>query len=40
VGGVVTQLVLLVCVWTVGSGMITGMIAAKVMGPKAKTAEE
>jgi len=39
VGAVVTQLVLWVSIWTVGSGMLTGMIAAKVTGPKTKTAE-
>ena len=40
VGAVVTQLVLWVGVWTVGTGMITGMITAKVKGPKAKTAAD
>ena len=39
VGGVVTQFLVWVCIWTVGSGMITGMIASKVMGEKQKTAE-
>jgi len=31
VGGVITQLLLWVCIWTVGSGMITGMLASKFM---------
>ncbi len=37
-GGVVAQLVFWVCIWTVGTGMIAGLIAAKVRGPRTATA--
>ncbi len=37
-GGVVPQLVFWVCIWTVGTGMIAGLIAAKVRGPRTATA--
>ena len=39
VGGVMTQLLLWVGVWTVGSGMITGLIASKILSSKRATAE-
>lgn len=39
VGAVVAQLVFWVCVWTVGTGMITGMITAKILGGKTQAAE-
>ncbi len=37
-GGVVAQLVFWVCIWTVGTGMIAGLIFAKVRGPRTATA--
>ena len=37
-GGVVTQLVLWIGVWTVGIGTVIGMIASKLFGPKHKEA--
>jgi hypothetical protein len=37
-GGVVAQLLFWVCIWTVGTGMIAGLIAAKVRGPRTATA--
>ena len=39
VGAVLTQILLWVCIWTVGSGLLAGLLAAKVMGPKPKPAE-
>lgn len=38
VGAVATQLFFWACVWTVGSGMITGMITSKLVSPKADAA--
>jgi hypothetical protein len=38
VGGVVAQLVFWVCIWTVGTGLIAGLIASKIRSPKAATA--
>jgi hypothetical protein len=37
-GAVVAQIVFWVCIWTVGTGMIAGLIAAKVRGPRTATA--
>jgi hypothetical protein len=37
-GAVMAQIVFWVCVWTVGTGMIAGLIAAKVRGPRTATA--
>ena len=37
-GAVMAQLVFWVCIWTVGTGMIAGLIAAKVRGPRTATA--
>jgi hypothetical protein len=37
-GGVVTQLVLWAGIWTVGSGMLTGLIASRIRSPKTATA--
>jgi hypothetical protein len=37
-GGVVAQLVFWVCIWTVGTGMIAGLIASKIRSPRAATA--
>lgn len=33
-GGVVAQLVFWVCIWTVGTGMLAGLIASKVRSPR------
>jgi hypothetical protein len=38
VGGVLTQLVLWVCIWTVGTGMLAGLIVSKLRSPKPATA--
>jgi hypothetical protein len=37
-GGVVAQLVFWVCIWTVGTGMIAGLIASKLRSPRTATA--
>ncbi len=37
-GGVVTQLVVWVAIWTVGTGMLTGWIASKFMAPRTASA--
>jgi len=37
-GGVVAQLVFWVCIWTVGTGMIAGLIASKIRSPRTATA--
>jgi hypothetical protein len=37
-GGVVAQLIFWVCIWTVGTGMLAGLIASKIRGPKTATA--
>ncbi len=37
-GGVVAQLVFRVCIWTVGTGMLAGLIASKIRGPRTATA--
>jgi hypothetical protein len=37
-GAVTAQLVFWVCIWTVGTGMIAGLIAAKLRGPRTATA--
>ena len=37
-GGVVAQLVFWVCIWTVGTGLIAGLIASKIRSPKPATA--
>ena len=37
-GAVLTQIVAWAGIWTVGSGMLTGMLTAKVLGPKAAAA--
>ncbi len=37
-GGVVTQIVFWVGIWTVGTGMIAGLIAAKIRSPRTATA--
>jgi len=37
-GGVVAQLVIWVCIWTVGTGMLAGLIASKIRSPRTATA--
>lgn len=37
-GGVAAQLVIWVCVWTVGTGMLAGLVASKIRSPKPATA--
>jgi hypothetical protein len=37
-GGVITQIVFWVCIWTVGTGMIAGLIASKIRSPRTATA--
>ena len=37
-GGVVAQLVFWVCIWTVGTGMLAGLIASKIRSPRPATA--
>jgi hypothetical protein len=37
-GGIVAQLVFWVCIWTVGTGMIAGLIVSKIRSPKTATA--
>jgi hypothetical protein len=37
-GGVITQIVFWVCIWTVGTGMIAGLIASRIRSPRTATA--
>jgi hypothetical protein len=39
VGGVATQLVVWVGIWTVGVGTLVGVVASKILGPKARAAQ-
>jgi hypothetical protein len=37
-GGIVAQLVFWVCIWTVGTGLVAGLLASKIRSPKPATA--
>lgn len=37
-GGIITQIVFWVCIWTLGTGMLVGLIASKIWSPRTATA--